>query len=100
MPTARVTRPQATATPAVPPHDQPYPIETSGERERRLFNKRDTAAASNDNTAMAVAARPATRELPPQPNAFIDAALYINLKTTLEVHLCFRLGRVHTTISI
>ena len=34
---------------------------------------------------MAVAARPAIRELPPQPDAFIDAALYIKLKTTLEV---------------
>ena len=33
---------------------------------------------------MAIAARPVTRELPPQPDAFIDAALYIKLKTTLE----------------
>ena len=38
MPTARVIRPQATATPAVPPHSQPAPIETFGERARRLFN--------------------------------------------------------------
>ena len=40
---------------------------------------------SIDNTAMAVAVRPATREIPPQPEDFIDAALYIKLKTTLEV---------------
>ena len=85
MPTARVTRPQATVTSAVPPHAQSAPIETFGERARRLFNKRDTTAASNDNTAMSVAARPAIRELPPQPDAFIDALLYIKLKTTLEV---------------
>ena len=34
---------------------------------------------------MSVAARPATRELPPQPDAFMDADLYIKLNTTLEV---------------
>ena len=85
MPTARVTRPQATDTSAVPPHDQPAPTETFWERARRLFNERDAAAASIDNTAMAVAVRPDVREPPPQPNAFIDAALYIKLKTTLEV---------------
>ena len=34
---------------------------------------------------MAVATRSSTRELPPQPDAFIDAALYIKLKTNLEV---------------
>ena len=34
---------------------------------------------------MAVAVRPAVREPAPQPDAFIDAALYIKLKTTLEV---------------
>ena len=34
---------------------------------------------------MAVAARPATRELPPQLDAFIGAALYIKLKITLRV---------------
>ena len=77
MPTARVTRLQATSTLDVPPHNQPAPIETFGERAMRLFNERDAAAASNNNTAMAVAARPATRELPPQPDAFIDAVLYI-----------------------
>ena len=85
MPTARVTHPQATATSAVPTHAQPAPIETFVERARRLFNERDTIAASIDNTTMAVAVRPAVRESPPQPNAFIDAALYIKLKTTLEV---------------
>ena len=49
------------------------------------LNERAAAAASNDNTAMAVATRPATRELPPQPDACIDATIYIKLKTTLEV---------------
>ena len=34
---------------------------------------------------MTIAARPATRELPTQPDARIDAALYLKLKTTLEV---------------
>ena len=85
MSTARVTRPQATATSAVPPHAQTARIETFGERTRRLFNERDVASASNKNTAMAVAAIPATRELPPQPDACINAALYTKLKTTLEV---------------
>ena len=50
----------------------------------RLFNERNAAAASNDNIAVAVSARPATRELPPQPDACIDATLDIKLKTTLE----------------
>ena len=85
MPTARIIRLQSTATSAVPPHAQPAPIETFGEWARRIFNKRDAAAALNDNTAMAVSARPVTRELPPHPDDFIDAALYIKLKTTLEV---------------
>ena len=85
MPTMRVIRPQATSTPYVPPHVQPAPIETFWERDRRLFNERDAVAASNDNTAMAVGTRSSTRELPPQPDAFIDTALYIKLKTNLEV---------------
>ena len=83
MHTARVTRPQATATSAVSPHDQPAPSETFRERARRLFNEREAVAASIDNTTMAVAVRPAVREPPPQPDAFIDAALYIKLKMTL-----------------
>ena len=85
MPTARVTRPQDTATSAVSPHAQPALIENFVERARRLFNERDAAAVSIDNTAIAVSARPATRELPTQPDSFIDAAVYIKLKTTLEV---------------
>ena len=85
MPPARVTRPQATGTSAVPPPDQPPPTESFGERARLLFNDRDATATSIDNTAMAVATRPAVREQPPQPDAFIDAALYIKLKTTLEI---------------
>ena len=65
MPTARVTRPQATATLDITPHAQPAPSENFGERARRLFNKRDAAAASTVNTAMVVAARPAKRDLLP-----------------------------------
>ena len=34
---------------------------------------------------MDVSAIPSVREPPPQPDAFIDAALYIKLMTTLEV---------------
>ena len=85
MPTTRVTRPQATATSAVPPHDQPATIETFGERDWRLFNKRDAVSASIDNTTMAVAVIPDVREPPPQPDTFIGEVLYIKLKTTLEV---------------
>ena len=62
MPTASVTRPQATSTSDVPPHTQPAPIETFGERARRLFNERAAAAASINNTDMAVAVRLAVRE--------------------------------------
>ena len=61
MPTAHVTRPQATANSAVPPHAQPAPSETFGEKARRHFNERNAAAASIDNTTMAVAAIPAVR---------------------------------------
>ena len=85
MPTARVNRPQATDTSSVPPNAQPPPTKTFRERTRRLFNKRAAAAALRDYTTMAVAARPATREHPPQPDKCIDATLYIKLKTTLEV---------------
>ena len=85
MPNARVTRPQATVTLAVPLNAQPAPSENFGERSRRLFNKRASSVASNNNTAMAVATRPAMRELPPQPDAYIDATIYIKLKTTLEI---------------
>ena len=85
MPTARITCPQVTATTAVPPHAQPAPSETFGERSRRLFNERDAVDASIENTTMAVSKRPAAREQLPQPDASIDAALYIKLKTTLEV---------------
>ena len=85
MPIARVTRTQAAATSADPPPAQCTTSETFGERARCLFNKRHAAAASTHNTTMAVAVRPAEREPPPQPDAFIDTALYIKLKTTLEV---------------
>ena len=34
---------------------------------------------------MAVVVRPAEKEPPPQPDAFIDAVLYIKLKTTLDI---------------
>ena len=84
IPTARVTLPQATATSAVPPHAQPAPIETFRERAWRLFNERDAAAMSNDNTTISVSVRTSVRELPTQPNAFIYTAIYIKLKTILE----------------
>ena len=61
MPTARVTRPQATATSAVPPHAQPALSETFGERDRRLFNERYATAVSINNTTMAIAVRPDVR---------------------------------------
>ena len=83
MPTARVPRPPATATVAVPPNAQPAPSENFDERARRLFNERAPTAASNDNTTMVVAERPATRELPHQPDTCIYATIYIKLKTTL-----------------
>ena len=85
MPTTRVTGPQAEDTLADPPPDQPAPSEKFGERARHLFNEKDAASASTDDTAMAVVVRPAEREPPPQPDAFIDAALYIKINTTLEV---------------
>ena len=84
MPTARVTRPQATDTSSVPPIAPPDASETFGERIQRLFDKRASTAALHDNTTMAVATRLATREQPPQPDTCIDATLYIKLKTTLE----------------
>ena len=80
----KVTRRLATATSAVPPNAQTDPIENFGEQASQLFNERDSAAASNYNTSMSDAARPATREQPPRPYACIDAALHIKLKTTLE----------------
>ena len=85
MPTARVTLPQVTDTSYVPPISPLAASETFGERTRRLFDERDAAAASNDNTKMAVATRPATGDHPPHPDTRIDAALYIKIKTTLEV---------------
>ena len=85
MPTRRVTRPQAIATSAAPPPDQYAPSETFGELSQRLFNDRDAAAVSTDDTTMDVVVRPAEIEPPPQPDNFIDSALYIKLKMTLEV---------------
>ena len=85
MPTARVTRPQATVTPAVPPIAQPAASETFGERARRLFDERAASADSRNTNAMEVSTRPATGEQPPRPDTYIDAVLYLTLKTTLEV---------------
>ena len=68
MPTARVTRPQATDTSSVPPNAQPSPSEKFGERNQRLFNQRTSVAALNDTTTMDVATIPATRDQPPQTN--------------------------------
>ena len=85
MPTARVTRPQATVTPAVPPTTQPTASETFRERAWRLFDERAATTDSHDTTAMEVSTRPATREQPPRPDTYIDAVLYLTLKTTFEV---------------
>ena len=85
MPTARITLPQATSLPDVPPNAPPAASEHFVEWNRRLLNERAAAAALQYNTTMDVAARPATREHPLQPNTCIDATLYIKLKTTLEV---------------
>ena len=85
MPISRVTCPQAASPSAAPPPDQSAPSETSGEQTWSLFNGRDAAAASTKDTTMAVVVRLDEREPPPQPNTFIDAALYIKLKMTLKV---------------
>ena len=85
LPTARVTRHQATATPAVSLIAPPAATENYGQRVRRLLNERAAATASRENTPMDVAAEPAQREQPPRPNTNIDAPLYFKLNTTLEV---------------
>ena len=90
---ARVTRTQAAATSADPPPAQSTPSETFGERARRLFNKRDAASASTDDTTKAVVVRPDESYPPPQPDTFIDAAHYIKLKTTLKVIFVSGWGR-------
>ena len=83
MPIARVTRTQAAATSADPPPAQSTTSETFGELDRRLFNERDAASASTDDTTKAVVVRPAESDTPLQPDTFIDAAHYIKFKTTL-----------------
>ena len=75
MPTACVTRPQATDTSSVPPNSPPAASETFGERARRLFDKIASATDSHDNTTTEVATRPAAREQPPRPDTCIDAVL-------------------------
>ena len=85
MPTARITRLQATSTLDAPPPDQSDSSETFGERAWCLFNERYAAAASTNDTTMAVVVIPYERDPPPQTNAFIDTALYNQLKTTLGV---------------
>ena len=85
MPTARVTRPQAAATPAVSLIAPPAASENYGQRARRLLNERAAATASRDNTPMDVTVEPAQREKPPRPDTNINAPLYFKLKTTLEV---------------
>ena len=85
MPDARATLPQVTSISSAPPPAQSVPSEIFGEQAQRIFNKRDAAAVSTNDTTMAVVVRPAEREPPPQTDAIIDAALYMKLKTTLEV---------------
>ena len=85
MPTSRVTRPQATTTPAVSLIAPPIASETFGQRTRRIFDERAAATALCCDTLMDVAAEPAPREQPPRPDTNTDAALYYKLKTALEV---------------
>ena len=85
MPTACITRPQASATPAVSLITPPSASENHGKRSRRLLNERAAATASRNNTPMDVNAEPAPREQPPRPDTNVDTALYFKLKTTLEV---------------
>ena len=99
MPTARVTRPQATATSSVPPIAPPVTSEKFGQRTRRIFNKRDAGATSNDNTNTAFTTRPITREQPSQPDACIQATIYIKLMMILEVIFVWD-GGFHTLVSI
>ena len=85
MPTLRVTRPQATATPAVSLIAPPAASENYRQRARRLLNERAAAAASRDNTPIDVATEPAPRKQPHRPDTNIEAHLYFKLKTALEV---------------
>ena len=85
MPTARVTRPQATYSSSVPLIAPPNASENFGQRAHRLLDERAAAAALLRDTPMDVAAEPAPRDQPPRPNTSTDAVLYHKLKTTLEV---------------
>ena len=85
MPTARITRPQATDTSSVSLIAQPSVSENFGVWARRLFDERVAAAALLKNTPMDIAAEPAPREQSPRPDTSTDAVLYHKLKTTLEV---------------
>ena len=73
MPTARITRHQATATPAVSLIAPPAASENYGQQARRLLNERAAATALRDNTPMDVAAEPAPREQPPRQDANIHS---------------------------
>ena len=85
MPMARVIRPKATDTSYLPPNSQHSPSEKFRERTQRIFNKRAAAAVLRDIISIAFVTRPGTREHPPQPDACIDATIYIKLNTTLQV---------------
>ena len=85
MPTARVTRPQATDTSSFPLIAPPNTSENFGQRARRLLDERAAPAVLLRGTIMDVAAEPAPQERPPRPNTSTDAVLYHKLKTTLEV---------------
>ena len=85
MPRARVTR-LLTSAPVAAPPACPYRPENFGNQTGLLLNERAAAAASTDDTRMVVVEdRPAEAEPPPWPDNFIDAAVYIGLKATLEV---------------
>ena len=82
LPTARVTRHEATATPAVSLTAPPAASKNYGQRARRILNERAATAASRNNTPMDIVAEPAPREQPPRPDTNVDAALYFKLKMT------------------
>ena len=85
MPTARVTRPQATDTSSLPLIAPPNVSESFGERSWHLFDERAAAAALRVNNPIDVATEPAPRGQPPRTDTSTDAVLYHTLKTNLEV---------------
>ena len=85
MPTACVTRHEATDTLSVSLIAQPSTSEHYGKRTWRLLDERAAVTASLRETPMDITKEPAPREQPPRPDTNVDADLYYKLKMTLEV---------------